>query len=281
MEPPATTLPPSPWKKPKIVSLSKTKSLKRKSEMFNASLNNSGANNGSFRLDTNSQELDENSLRDDTDSPRLTKLPKTILNRFSIMNSNSLSNSFNNSLNESPAVSYFLKNKRVNHNKNCLFVIKQRSDLYDFFGGNNKDLVLNESSNLDEKSSQKVKDKQSAVNSSLLITNLYSPAGLTLKKTFTETYSDSVKKDSSSKDEEQTPKANLYEHSTLLPIDWSLKTRLRFLSIHPFSCNNGIKSQQESEAILNFSKFNKFYENLNTTNQVSELLLSVIDSITM
>jgi hypothetical protein len=107
MDPPATTLPPSPWKKPKIVSLLKTKSLKRKSEMFNASLNKSGANNGSFRLDTNSQELDENSLRDDTDSPRLAKLPKTILNRFSIMNSNSLSNSFNNSLNESLAVSSF------------------------------------------------------------------------------------------------------------------------------------------------------------------------------
>ena len=128
MEPPATTLPPSPWKKPKIVSLSKTKSLKRKSEMFNASLNNSGANNGSFRLDTNSQELDENSLRDDTDSPRLAKLPKTILNRFSIMNSNSLSNSFNNSLNESPAVSYFLK-KEVLKTKSpqlklLIFVIK-------------------------------------------------------------------------------------------------------------------------------------------------------------
>jgi hypothetical protein len=90
-----------------------------------------------------------------------------------------------------------------------------------------------------------------------------------LKKTFTETYSDSVKKDTNSKDEEQTSKANLYEHITLLPIDWSLKTRLRFLSIHPFSCNNGIKSQQESEAILNFSKFNKFYENLNAANQVS------------
>ena len=105
MEPPASTLPPSPWKKPKIVSLSKTKSLKRKSEMFNASLNNS--TNGSFRLESNSQELDENSLRDDVDSPKLSKFPKTVLNRFSIMNSNSLSNSFNNSLNESPAVSFF------------------------------------------------------------------------------------------------------------------------------------------------------------------------------
>lgn len=105
MEPPATTLPPSPWKKPKIVSLSKTKSLKRKSTMFNDSLNNS--TNGSFRLDSNSQDVDENSLRDDIDSPKLSKLPKTVLNRFSIMNSNSLSNSFNNSLNESPAVSTF------------------------------------------------------------------------------------------------------------------------------------------------------------------------------
>ncbi len=139
--------------------------------------------------------------------------------------------------------------------------------MYSFFGGNNKEAVLNESSNADEKSSQKVKDKLITTNSSL-ITNLYSPAGLSLKKTFTETYSDSAKKDSSIKEEEQTSQPNLYEHNTLLPIDWSLKTRLRFLSTLPFSCNNAIKSQQESEAILNFSKFNSFYENLSATTQV-------------
>ena len=52
--------------------------------------------------------------------------------------------------------------------------------MYSFFGGNN-----NDSSNADEKSSQKVKDKLISTNSSL-ITNLYSPAGLSLKKTFTE-----------------------------------------------------------------------------------------------
>ena len=64
----------SPWKKPKIVSLSKSKSLKRKSELFNASLNNSGTN-GSFRFD--SQGIDENAqLAEDSsmfDSPKTTK----------------------------------------------------------------------------------------------------------------------------------------------------------------------------------------------------------------
>lgn len=104
--------------------------------------------------------------------------------------------------------------------------------MYSFFGGNNKEPLLNESTNTDEKSSQKVNDKLNSINSSL-ITNLYSPAGLSLKKTFTDTYSDSAKKDSSSKEEDQTPQPNLYEHSTLLPIDWSLKTRLRFLSTLP------------------------------------------------
>lgn len=54
-----------------------------------------------------------------------------------------------------------------------------------------------------------------------------------------------------------------FESENLMPIDWSLKTRLRFLSTRPFTCYNGIKSQHESEAILNYSKFNLFYENLN------------------
>ena len=98
----------SPWKKPKNISMSKSKSLKRKSELFNASLNNSGAN-GSFRFETASQGIDENAVADDStsyDSPRSTKIAKTHLNRFSIMNS--MSNSLNNSAtaggDDSPAV---------------------------------------------------------------------------------------------------------------------------------------------------------------------------------
>ena len=53
-----------------------------------------------------------------------------------------------------------------------------------------------------------------------------------------------------------------FENENLLPIDWTLKTRLRFLSSRTFSCNMAIKSQHESEAILNYSKFTTFYSNL-------------------
>ena len=97
-----TSIQASPWKKPNRVSLAKTKSLKRKSELFNGSLNNS-ASNGSFRFESN-PDIDENaSLTETTDSPRSSKVAKTVLNRFSIVNSNSLSNSLSE---ESPAVSY-------------------------------------------------------------------------------------------------------------------------------------------------------------------------------
>ena len=94
---------------------------------------------------------------------------------------------------------------------------------------------------------------------------MYSPAGLSSKRALTESYADLAKKEVSNKSESVT---NLYENENILPIDWSLKTRLRFLSKMPFSCYSGIKSQQESEAILNFSKFNSFFKHLEATKDV-------------
>lgn len=61
---------------------------------------------------------------------------------------------------------------------------------------------------------------------------------------------------------EQQKKVYQFEDQKNLPLDWSLKTRVRFMSKRPFSCYNAIKSQHESDAILNYSKFNLFYHNL-------------------
>lgn len=76
----------------------------------------------------------------------------------------------------------------------------------------------------------------------------------------------SDKSTESEKSSEEKPESKIayqFENESLLPIDWTLKTRLRFLSSKTFSCNMAIKSQHESEAILNYSKFNTFYPNLN------------------
>lgn len=64
-----------------------------------------------------------------------------------------------------------------------------------------------------------------------------------------------------------------FEHENLLPVDWSLKTRMRFLSKKPFSCNSGVKSQHESEAISNYSVFKSFYSNLDKSKFVRRELL--------
>lgn len=60
-----------------------------------------------------------------------------------------------------------------------------------------------------------------------------------------------------------------YEHDELVPVDWSLKTRCRFLSTKPFSCNTGIKSSHESEAMTNYANFRSFYTNLESCKLVS------------
>lgn len=79
--------PPSPWKKPKVVSLgNRTKSLKRKSEIFNT-LNSE-----------NNPSLDDSSL-----PSRDAKIGKTIFNRFSI-NRDSANFSFKSSEKNLPAV---------------------------------------------------------------------------------------------------------------------------------------------------------------------------------
>lgn len=60
-----------------------------------------------------------------------------------------------------------------------------------------------------------------------------------------------------------------YEHEDLVPVDWSLKTRCRFLSTKPFSCNAGIKSSHESEAMTNYASFGSFYAHLESSKCVS------------
>lgn len=71
------------------------------------------------------------------------------------------------------------------------------------------------------------------------------------------------------KPKEEEVKTYNFEHDSLIPIDWSLKTRLRFISTRTFSCNNGIKSSHESEAISNYAKFNSFYSSLDASKTVS------------
>lgn len=70
------------------------------------------------------------------------------------------------------------------------------------------------------------------------------------------------------KPKEEEIKAYNFENENLLPIDWSLKTRLRFISTKTFSCNNGIKSSHESEAMSNYSKFTSFYNSIEFSKNV-------------
>jgi hypothetical protein len=81
------------------------------------------------------------------------------------------------------------------------------------------------------------------------------------------------------KPKEEEIKTYAFEKTNLLPCDWSLKTRLRFLSTKPFSCNNGIKSSHESEAISNYSKFTSFYNSIDycktVTINLKEILLNI------
>ena len=60
----------------------------------------------------------------------------------------------------------------------------------------------------------------------------------------------------------------LFENANLIPIDWSLKTRLRFSSKRQFKCCNNLKSIHESQAILNFSQLNEFYSSLDDSKNV-------------
>ena len=74
-----TSMPPSPWKKPKPrVSLLKTKSFKRKSDIFNLS-NNDSFNSSSIRVPSDIPDEDESAGQN-------AKERKTMVNRFSIKN---------------------------------------------------------------------------------------------------------------------------------------------------------------------------------------------------
>jgi hypothetical protein len=69
----------SPWKKPKSISLSKTKSLKRKSEIFAQPLI---SNNNSSSFDINTAPIIEFTSNNDNCEPA-SKSRKTFLNKFS------------------------------------------------------------------------------------------------------------------------------------------------------------------------------------------------------
>jgi len=92
--------PASPWKRPKVVSLTKTKSIKRRSEIFAAH----NANNDSFGNSPAVPRMLESSIVEENDfAPQAAKVPKTVLNRFSVKSkfnfNGSNENSFNNSMN--------------------------------------------------------------------------------------------------------------------------------------------------------------------------------------
>ncbi len=58
----------------------------------------------------------------------------------------------------------------------------------------------------------------------------------------------------------------------LIPIDWSVKTRVRFFSKFQFKCCNSLKSLHESNALYNFCKFNTYYDRLNQSD-VSDFVI--------
>lgn len=90
--------PQSPWKRPKVVSLTKTKSIKRRSEIFAAR----NANNDSFGNSPSVPRMLESSIvEEDGFAPKAPKERKTLLNRFSVKSKFNLSASNENSCNNS------------------------------------------------------------------------------------------------------------------------------------------------------------------------------------
>jgi hypothetical protein len=107
---PQKPMPQSPWKRPNRVSLSKAKSLKRKSELL-ANLNDSNSSNCSFKLDEN------NPIDSDLDSQKQAKARKTIINRFSINTSLNFSYGFGSPNADSPARTSFNNSLSYDSNK--------------------------------------------------------------------------------------------------------------------------------------------------------------------
>lgn len=68
------SMPPSPWKKPKIVSIGRTKSLKRKSEIFKSSKTDG--------INPNLPKVSHNTIAEDIEHS--SKERKTVQSRFSI-----------------------------------------------------------------------------------------------------------------------------------------------------------------------------------------------------
>lgn len=66
-------------------------------------------------------------------------------------------------------------------------------------------------------------------------------------------------------------KAYLFENR-LIPIDWSLKKSLTFLSNQQFTCCSNLKSIHESEAVMNFSRFETFTDHLNSAVSIIFIL---------
>jgi hypothetical protein len=214
--------PQSPWKKPKIVSLSKTKQLKRKSELIFASLStNSLQNNNKIDQDPiNSNEIDS-------------KRRKTF-NKFST------NNEYNNN-----------EDKKVDAN----------GDLYSFFANNEQtnEEIFTSTTTTTTKTITSISDNVfKTMLSSNGIHNLHNHN------------KNEQTKEKEEEEEEIKEKSNAFE-SHLIPIDWSLKTRARFISTQPFSCYGGIKSSHESEGISNYLKFNTFYKNLESSQYVSAI----------
>ena len=85
------SMPPSPWKKPKIVSLAKTKSFKRKSEIFTIN----STNEGTYSNGTKFQSENELNIINE-EQHQASKERKTIINRFSIKTSLSFNSAENN-----------------------------------------------------------------------------------------------------------------------------------------------------------------------------------------
>lgn len=59
-----------------------------------------------------------------------------------------------------------------------------------------------------------------------------------------------------------------YEDECLLPIDWSIKSKLRIVSTRKIACVEEIKSQHEADANWNFCVFNNFYSSLDKKDLV-------------
>lgn len=80
----------------------------------------------------------------------------------------------------------------------------------------------------------------------------------------------------------QTPDANVPKGSNYVPIDWTLKTKMRFMSLKPFPWNGKLKTSEEASGTTGFVRCLDIGEKETTLDtSLNARLISFMDSVAL